>query len=264
MLREGFAEVLSKSGIESAGLGGFSAEGVLGAGRSLAIFVLKWEEGVQMGTGNMSLKAEARICYSDDEPDPGEPGKIEKNVAFDQWFSKPSIGAPLPIMDVKRAWSQDILSHLPDAVRGKRGDWGGADIVCPCCGHPGLLTDQGSRLLTCIRCGNDSITGQPEEVLQRATKVQERIGMSVGLIGLGVLPILGFWIYLLFSHNFIFWLFAVCHVLGALGIFFGVLFLRPALVQHRQVKAEQSKFGQQLRFPEAAALNEQRIQAAGK
>jgi hypothetical protein len=239
---EALASAMAKKGFEFGGLAA-SAESALGSQRHILI---------QM----VGPSLETAIHYRDDEPDPGEEREHKTTIIFHGWIDGPESAAD---------WAKKVLDALPSAASRHSGPpWPGIDLTCPSCGHPDVITSQTiPKFQRCLECGNDSITGAPQQLLSKKGKAEEKLGGIGGGIFASTLPIIGFWIYFTVTGSFPFLIFAITHLLGAAGIGFGGFAFRRALREYATVKTEQMKGGAAFKHPEAVAENQKRIQAMG-
>ena len=99
-------------------------------------------------------------------------------------------------------------------------------------------------------------------VLRAADAARPRlVDLTGGAIGCSVLLILGFWGYFAATGHWVSWALVLTHVLGIIGVVFGVKANARARAERRQVMGEQASRDAEFTHPEAVAENQRRIRA---
>ncbi len=134
--------------------------------RCLTVLIQRWLLQTKQWSDG-SITATTKVCYVDDEPEPGEQVKFEKTLAYERQFSSFTSAD-----DLAQAWAKSVLGSLPASFHATEGTWAGIDITCPRCGHLNLITDRyATRSHPCTRCGDDAITGQSADLQKKAKQV---------------------------------------------------------------------------------------------
>jgi hypothetical protein len=243
---------------------GRSSGEAVAATRRLEVQILKWHERVQLGAGAlaMSIDCETKVQFIDDDVGPSEQERA-KIVFLEKCFESP-LGGDALARQVYSAWAAQVCERPPQSfLKAAAVAWAGIDVTCPACGHPHVITDHDlPRFKACMRCGNDAVTGQPEQGIKVAEPAGERTGGAAGLVVLSLLPIAGVWLWHFGAGAAAWWAHLAAHSLGAAGLFWA---MQGSLVGRRTQSAapQPADRRETLAHPEAVEQNQRSLAAAG-
>ena len=228
--------------------------------RRLLIQVKKWEISGMFGTPD-SHAWEGVVTYIDDDR------SVSRSLPVSSQYVKlenPSIAQVYQ----QTAGAIEATLHATGAevwIGWRLHDV--AEISCPCCEHPHALGIDAYESLTrttisaCLRCGNDAISGLPEQVAAKRNRLQRRLQTSVVVTTVGAFSaaifLAMYYLYAGTSHNddaasTVVFSIAVVGLLAFIG---GLMGMALTLYGKRRQSAAETQHLSKLKFPHLITQN---------